>query len=159
MEAEAGESYTIQPATQAEAKSIHKLIHSVGINPMDLDWRRFLIAADGQGRVLGCGQVKPHGDGTRELASIAVWPEYRRRGIARALIQRLLAENPPPLYLTCLAPMQPFYEPFGFRVLAPDEMSPYFRRIHRVFAIFQKLNPRTERLLVMFKKDEQQVPG
>ncbi len=146
-----GEPYTIRPATRIEAKPIRQLIHQVGINPMNLDWRHFLIAVDGGEQMLGCGQIKPHGDGTRELASIAVWPEYRRRGIAQAIIRRLLAENPPPLYLTCLIHMQSFYEPFGFQVLQAGEMSPYFLRIHRLFSVYQKVNPRTEPLLVMRK--------
>ena len=49
-------------------------------------------------RVIGCGQIKPHGDGTRELASIAVVPEHQRQGIGTEIIARLIEGQPLPLY-------------------------------------------------------------
>ena len=78
--------YTLRPATAAEFPAIRKLIWQVGINPIGLDWRRFVLAVDEEGRMLGCGQIKPHKGGIRELASIAVVPEARGLGIARAII-------------------------------------------------------------------------
>ena len=30
---------------------------------MALDWHRFILAIDPFGKVIGCGQVKPHSDG------------------------------------------------------------------------------------------------
>ena len=44
---------------------------AAGLNPFSLGWPRFLVAEDG-GRVVGVAQIKPHGDGSRELASLAV---------------------------------------------------------------------------------------
>ena len=73
--------HTIRRATRQDANAIHALIRQVRINPMALDWRRFLVVVDEQHRVIGCGQVKPHADGTRELASLAVVPEWQRQGI------------------------------------------------------------------------------
>ena len=87
---------------------------------MALDWRRFLVAVDEQDRVIGCGQVKPHADGTRELASLAVIPELQRQGIGKSIAEQLLAENPLPLYLTCRASLQTYYEKFGFQVMHTD---------------------------------------
>jgi N-acetylglutamate synthase-like GNAT family acetyltransferase len=100
-------------------------------------------------RLIGCGQIKTHGDKTRELASIAVRPERQGEGIGTAIITQLLTENEPPLYLTCRASMQPYYEKFGFRVLRPEEMPPYFRRINRLFSFFKKIARRSEDLRVM----------
>ncbi len=59
---------------------------------MGLDWRRFLVAVTPQGEMVGCGQIKPQGD-LRMLASIAVLPAWRGRGVARRIIERLLAES------------------------------------------------------------------
>ena len=80
--------YEIRPAREAEAAQIKDLIHMVGINPTGLDWKRFLVAVYGPGEVIGCGQVKPHGEDILEMASIAVHPDHRGKGIARAIIER-----------------------------------------------------------------------
>jgi predicted N-acetyltransferase YhbS len=127
------------------------LIYRVGINPLGLDWRRFLIAVDEEGHVIGSGQIKPHGDGTRELASVAVQPEWQGQGIGREIIERLLAVNPLPLYLTCRARMAPYYEKFGFRVLEVEEMPLYFRRIYRTASLISRLARRAGEMRVMAK--------
>ncbi len=143
-------NFHMRRARQEDAPAIRALIHEVGINPTALDWRRFLLAVTpvsqgvtpvSQGisadRMIGCGQVKPHGDGTRELASIAVVADYRGQGVARALIERLMAENPPPLYLTCRSTLGPFYAKFGFRRVAEEEAPPYFQRILRLVKVMR----------------------
>jgi len=107
--------FLLRPAAEADFPAIRNLIHRVRINPMALDWRRFLVAVDSPGRLLGCGQLKPHGRDVIELASIAVEPEYQNRGIATAIIDQLLARAPRPLYLVCRTAMGPFYERWGFR--------------------------------------------
>ena len=65
---------------------------------MGLDWRHFIIAVDPENQLIGCGQIKPHRDGSSELASIAVQPEYQGQGIGKALIERLLSETRAPLF-------------------------------------------------------------
>ena len=117
---------------------------------MDLDWRHFLVAVDEQDRVIATGQIKPHGDGTRELASIATEPAWRGQGIASAIIQRLLSENSPPLYLSTIRPTAPFYLRFGFRELAPAEMPPYLGRMARLFQSLRRwVFPKMPDLVVM----------
>ncbi len=124
------------PAAAADFPAIRKLIWQVRINPSGLNWRRFTLAVNEAGGLLGCGQIKPHGDGSRELASIAVIPSARGQGIARALITHLMQSEPPPLFLTCQPPLQPLYTRFGFRTLALAEYPPYFRRLQRLVAVF-----------------------
>ncbi|MEW6180194.1 MAG: GNAT family N-acetyltransferase [Chloroflexota bacterium] len=122
--------YRLRRAEPADARQIRRLIHAERLNPLGLDWRRFWLAVDEEGRIIGCGQVKPHRDGSRELASIAVVREWRGRGVAGAIIRQLLAEHPPPLYLTCRAELTGFYARFGFAVAAhPAGLPPYFRRV------------------------------
>jgi len=128
----------LRPARKEDAAAIRKLIRQVGINPTGLDWRRFTLAVDDHDRMAGCAQVKPHRDGTRELASLAVQPDWRGQGVARMLIEHLLVRHSPPLYLTCRARLQPLYEKFGFQILPQDELTPYFRRIARLAALFGK---------------------
>jgi len=123
---------TFRPATEQDSSAIHDLIRLVRINPMSLDWKRFILASSPDGSLVACGQIKPHSDGTLELASIAVHPDWRGRGLAREVIQRLLADSPRPIHLTCRSILEPFYNKFGFRSLAKDELPPYFRRIQRL---------------------------
>jgi N-acetylglutamate synthase-like GNAT family acetyltransferase len=118
----------IRPATEQDQAEITRIARSSPINPFGLRWPRFLLAED-QGRIVGMGQVKQHGDGSRELASIAVIPEYRHKGIATAVVNALLAREVGVLFLTCRRQMEPFYNRFGFVAVGRDEMSPYFRRI------------------------------
>jgi N-acetylglutamate synthase-like GNAT family acetyltransferase len=140
----------LRPATAAEAGAIRSLIFRVGINPRDLDWRRFLVAVDLDGRVIGCGQVKPHSDGSRELASIAIRPKGRRRGLASAIIRRLMLEAEPPLWLMCRSDLTEFYRRFGFvSIVDPGQMPRYFRRVYRLAAAAARLLPGDNPMAVM----------
>jgi len=123
---------TFRPAAAQDAAAIKALIRMTRINPMGLDWSRFLIASAADGRLAACGQVKPHGDGTRELASVAVHPDWRGQGLAREVITRLLVGAKRPVYLTCRSDLEPFYVKFGFRSLETRELTPYFRRIQKL---------------------------
>ncbi|MBU2610321.1 MAG: GNAT family N-acetyltransferase [Chloroflexi bacterium] len=141
------DKFLLRPACARDAPAIRALIRSVRINPASLDWRRFIVAVAPNGELIGCGQVKPHADGTRELASLAVRPAHRQRGVAGAIIEQLLAENQPPLYLICRNGLGPFYERFGFRAVLQAEMPPYFMRLMRAARMFMKVN-----LLVMLRQ-------
>lgn len=141
--------YEVRPALEKESNQIKDLINLVGINPMGLDWRRFLVAVEGSGRVIGCGQIKPHGADILELASIGVLPEFRGRGIARKIIEMLLGQNPRPLYLMCVEHNGAMYEKFGFRAVDYDEMPKYFRRIKNLFNAAKLVHKVDEGLLVM----------
>ena len=142
--------YHLRPATEADFATIQALIHKVQINPTGLDWSRFVLAVTEQGQIIGCGQVKPHKDGSLELASIAVEPEWRGKGIARAIIENLISANPNKrLFLTCRTSLQSLYERFGFRVSRPEEMTPYFRRLSRIANTVRFLHLLPEGILVM----------
>lgn len=140
----------IRPARREEARAIRQLIHEVNINPTGLDWRRFLVAVTPGDEFLGCGQIKPHGDGSIELASIAVQESFRGRGIARAIIEELLSREPRrPVYLMCRARLEPLYVKFGFHTAAFAEMTRYFKSISRAERIFNKDAEPLDRLRVM----------
>ncbi len=141
--------FTLRPATETDFPAIRGLIHRVGINPMSLDWRRFVVAVDFADRLLGCGQLKPHGREVVELASIAVEPDYQDRGIASAIINQLLERAPRPLYLVCRTPMGSFYERWGFRAIRMPEMPRYFQNLARLAAVFGPLAGENDGMLVM----------
>ena len=141
--------FTIRPAREAESAQIRDLIHLVGINPMGLDWKRFVVAVDDHDEMLGCGQLKPHGSDILELASLAVYPGHQGKGVARRIIEHLLKDSPRPLYLMCESRLGPMYEKFGFRPIHYEEMPRYFQRISKLAGLVTTLAQREERLLIM----------
>lgn len=141
--------FTLRPATEADFPAIRRLVHDVQINPMGLDWHRFVLAVSPFGEMLGCGQLKQHGDDSVELASIAVKPPYRRQGVAGAIIEQLIQDASRPIYLTCRSSLGSFYEKWGFRAVGRDEMTPYFRRLSRLVNLMPAFAGAGETLLVM----------
>jgi N-acetylglutamate synthase-like GNAT family acetyltransferase len=141
---------------ETDFPAIRALIREVRINPNGLDWRRFIVAETPEGQFIGCGQLKPHSDGTVELASLAVLPAQRGQGVARLILQRLAADAPRPLYLTCRAQLGPFYEKFGFRGISGRELPPYFRRLSRLVRLLNVLRLMQVKLLVMVLEEREE---
>lgn len=146
--------FTLRPATSDDEAIIRDLVNAARINPTGLDWRRFIVVTLSGGEVIGCGQVKPHKDGSSELASIVVASHWRGNGVASAIIEHLVAANPGPLYLTCRSGLGPFYEKFGFRVVSESEMTPYFRRLIRLIKAIGFVALGSEGVLVMLRNSE-----
>jgi N-acetylglutamate synthase-like GNAT family acetyltransferase len=142
-------AFSLRPATAKEAAAIRSLIHRVQINPWALDWHRFLVAVDKNSRLVGCGQLKPHGTSIVELASIAVEPDFRDKGVARRIIDALIAQAPRPLYLTCRSSLGPLYAKWGFREMALPEMPRHFQRLARMMSLVSSVARMEEHLLVM----------
>ncbi|KAA3665331.1 MAG: N-acetyltransferase [Chloroflexi bacterium] len=142
----------LRPAAKDDAAAIKALIRAVNINPMGIKWQRFVVAVDENGRLLGCGQIKPHRDGSWELASIAVQPKFQHQGIARAIITHLCNNHSGSLWLTCINRLAPFYEKYGFvEETAVAHMPPYFRNARRFFQLYQILTRTPDYLAVMKK--------
>jgi N-acetylglutamate synthase-like GNAT family acetyltransferase len=96
---------------------------------MSLNWPNFVMAEE-DGDVVGMGQIKTHGDGSRELASIVVVPGRQDGGIGSAVVRTLIVRNPGAvLHLTCRRELEGYYARFGFRRLAPADYPPYFGRL------------------------------
>jgi N-acetylglutamate synthase-like GNAT family acetyltransferase len=144
----------IREATEADQATIRAIIRAAQLNPMGLDWPRFLVAEDG-GQIVGIGQVKPHGDGSHELASIAVVPGRRGGGIGRQIIRALLARETGPLYLVCMDDHETYYQQFGFRRVAAAALPPTFRRLYGlgrvVTAIAIRLARRSGYMIAMYR--------
>jgi N-acetylglutamate synthase-like GNAT family acetyltransferase len=139
-------SLTLRDATVEDQPTIRQIVRAANINPTGLDWPHFILAEDG-GAIVGVGQVKPHRDGTRELASIAVIPDRQRQGVGSAIIEELLRREKGTLHLTCRSRLQGYYERFGFRLLLSRDYPPYFAR--RIPMINTFLRPFGIRIIVM----------
>src|SRR6266536_3344393 len=114
--------------------------------------RPALVAEESSG-LIGVGQVKPHRDGSREVASIAVVPEWQGRGVGAAIVRGLLARESGVLHLMCLSTNAPFYERFGFRRIDRHEMPPYFRRMARLADVFGLLMRGDERQPTIMRRE------
>lgn len=140
--------YKIRPAIETDLPEIKALIRKVRINPARVNWQRFTVVISG-GRLIACGQLKSVPGGLTELASLAVQPSFRDRGIARELIEVLIKEAPRPVYLTCRSSLGTLYEKFGFQELELDEIPVHYRRLKHLVGLFLDLTGRDETLLVM----------
>jgi N-acetylglutamate synthase-like GNAT family acetyltransferase len=141
--------FEIRAAQESDFAQIKNLIHEVGINPSGLDWKRFVVAVNDEGKVISCGQIKPHSGDILELASIGTLPEYERQGLGSAIVTELLKTPTRPLYLMCMEHNGSFYERFGFRSIDEDEMPKYFRRLKKLFKIADVVMHSREDLLIM----------
>jgi N-acetylglutamate synthase-like GNAT family acetyltransferase len=142
-------NYTLRPAQEPDSKPIKDLIHLVGINPIGLDWKRFVVAVNAQDEIVACGQLKPHRENILELASLAVQPEFQGQGLGRLIIEDLLKKSPRPLYLICMSKNGGLYEKFGFRALEYKDMPRYFQRISKLAGFADIFMHSDEALLVM----------
>jgi len=130
----------IRSATREDEPTIRRLVKDAKLNPMSLNWPNFVIAEE-DGDVAGVGQVKTHGDGSRELASIVVVPGRRGDGIGSAVIRTLIARNPNAvLHLTCRQELEGYYERFGFRRLTPADYPRYFGRLIPLVNLFGRFS-------------------
>jgi amino-acid N-acetyltransferase len=141
--------FQVRAAYEDEAGLIKQMVRAERLNPLGLDWQRFRVAVSKDGELVGCVQLKTHRDGSRELASLVVLPGWRRRGVARALVEETLSGMHGELYLICRAALGSFYRQFGFQAIQFEQMPPYFRRIARLAGALGVLSGERGRLLVM----------
>ncbi|MDX1617045.1 MAG: GNAT family N-acetyltransferase [Candidatus Promineifilaceae bacterium] len=130
--------WTIRPASPSDAQRIRQIVRRAGIWPFDLNWSRFVVAEQA-GAIISVGQVKEHGDGSRELASVATVPAHQGRGAASAVIRALLVGENGTLYLFCRTELAEFYRRFGFRIVGGEQLPPVLARRHWLAAVFGRL--------------------
>lgn len=125
-------SITIRPATSDDQRMIIKLIYQELLNPIGLAWKNFLVAERNDGpqlQVVGIGQLRPHKDGSIELASMVVVEKMRGEGVGSALVKTLIARSATdyadrPLCLMCHEKKVGYYERFGFRQVGDEQAIP-----------------------------------
>ena len=107
-----------RPAVSQEEEEIVALVRSERLNPFDLDWRRFFVATDRSG-IVAAAQLRYHGDGSRELGSLIVRKDARRRNVASRLISALLASAPARVFMITGAAFAAHYRRWGFKPVEP----------------------------------------
>lgn len=129
---------SIRRAVEADQAAIGSLVRSAAVNPRDIRWDRFLVA-EKDGHVIGVQQIRVHRDGTREVASRVVLPQFQRRGISTELMRASLARESGPLYVQCSKMWASYYERFGFRRVNPSELPLDLRSEHRIAKVIVAL--------------------
>jgi N-acetylglutamate synthase-like GNAT family acetyltransferase len=138
----------LRAATAVDQDAIRAMIRAARLNPMHLVWTNFVVAEEiapagdtapgcarqvnSAGRVVGVAQIKPHRDGSRELASVAVLPSHQGQGIGARMIEVLLAREASNVYLYCGDIMPAYYRRFGFVEVAASELPVAIRRWFRL---------------------------
>jgi N-acetylglutamate synthase-like GNAT family acetyltransferase len=153
----ASQAPQIRAAVAADAPAIRGLIRRAQLNPLDLHWRRFLVADD-HGEIVACAQVRVHRGGTRELASVTVASSHRGRGVGRLIGEAAIAREPVrPLYLYTESKTEAFWAKFGFRRVEGDAIPRDLRgslRIARVAAAVFSWVARAQVRIVVMRRDE-----
>lgn len=127
-------SILVRPARIADMPEVEPLIdHFAGQNimlPKTLDqlvrtFREFVVATDGDGRLVGCGALRVYSVDLGEVASLAVDESAQGAGIGRLLVERLLEEARSLELQTvfALTLREPFFHRLGFHTV-PKEMFP-----------------------------------
>lgn len=90
--------------------------------PESLEWDELdgnaihVLACDGKGRPIGCGRLLPEG----RIGRMAVLPEWRSKGVGRAILQTLLEiaceHSIAEVRLSAQVTAIPFYEKAGFKL-------------------------------------------
>jgi N-acetylglutamate synthase-like GNAT family acetyltransferase len=140
---------TFRQARKSDRKQIWRLVWDARLNPFGLNWRRFVVGVNSAGEVIACVQIKPHQDGSKELASLVVAPDSRGQGIARLILEQLFQDYRDDLYLMCRASLGTFYRKFGFEIPMLDELPPYFSRISKLASFFRYSRDPESGLLIM----------
>lgn len=121
----------MRPARQEDQETIVSFIHQAKLNPRNLHWEHFLVA-EKDSQIIGIRQVKVYAQGTREIASGFVLPEYRRQGVSAHLMKEILARETGPLYTMVSEKRTSYYEQFGFRQVTANQLPPDFRKEYRI---------------------------
>jgi N-acetylglutamate synthase-like GNAT family acetyltransferase len=127
-------TFIVRRATSLDQAAIRHLIREGQINPFRNHWCNFVVAETLNGEVIGCGQIRTHGHHSRELASLVVVRGWRRQGIATKIVEGLLKDNQPPLWLVCRSGLVDFYQGFGFREVEGAVSIPWIYKLVRLWA-------------------------
>jgi len=105
---------TFKIPTKKEFEQICEYIHEFELDDCDLSPHQFIIALNGNDKLLGFGRLRNHPDCT-ELCSLGVVTQHRSQGIGKAIVSQLIKRAIGKLYLVCIIPE--FFTPFGFTIV------------------------------------------
>ena len=93
-----GQTPTLRTAVRSDAKRIHELIHEHAqegrllpreLGELGAHVDRFIVAVDGRGSVVACGELAPLSHALAEIRSLVVSEKRRGVGLGRSLVNEL----------------------------------------------------------------------
>lgn len=121
----------VRRAREEDQPVIRAMVRQARLNPANLYWERFVIAEDDI-RTVGVAQLRRHGDGATELASLVVEPGVRRHGIARQMVDALLADEREPVWALIDRRFVEHFTRWGFAPVHPSELPRSVSRGYRI---------------------------
>jgi len=121
---------TMRAASPDDMPFITEYINRFRLDNEDLDFRQFIIAADGN-VLVGFGRIRPHNE-VYELGCIGVVESSRGRGIGRMIVEYLINAFPSDdVYIT--TDLIRYFERLGFRQIehGPGELIEKLGRVCR----------------------------
>jgi amino-acid N-acetyltransferase len=106
---------TLRPARAQDQPVIRAMVRQARLDPTNLHWQNFIVA-ESDNAIIGVCQIKPY-PGARELGSLVVRKDWRRKGVGGRLIRALLEREEAdrgPLFLLCREQLASYYARFGF---------------------------------------------
>ncbi|MGE0237362.1 MAG: GNAT family N-acetyltransferase [Parvibaculaceae bacterium] len=150
----AAKTCVIRKARAWEDAAIRALVLSERMRPVDLKPENFLVAVEGD-EIIGTVQMRRHSDGTHELGSLVVAPNWRRQGVARRLIDMLLKEEAQSVYMITARAHWRRYVPWGFELVSGGAV-PNSIRFHHLIgslgSIVSLFKRRSMRRLVILRR-------
>jgi len=122
---------SIRRATPGDQPLIRAMVHAEKLNPSDLKWKNFMVAAR-KLDVIGAAQLRQHPDGSRELGSLVVDKRARGRGPAKRLIDALLKSEPGPVWTVTVETIADDFRRWGFEKIDPRSAPVGVRRNYRM---------------------------
>lgn len=136
--------WVLRRATPEDEAQIRALVRAEKLNPTGINYPTFHVVSF-DGTIVGAAQIRRHRDGSREFGSLVVAPDFRGRGIGRALTHALLAQERGRLHVITTPQGAATYQRLGFRRVSGWVAPPAIRRnlwIGRLVGVLNRLRGR-----------------
>jgi N-acetylglutamate synthase-like GNAT family acetyltransferase len=113
---------TVRYVTTQDLPALQKLLKALDLFQENFNFEDTLVAEE-KGRFIGLAHIRTV-DGHKELTHVGVLPAYRRRGIARKLVETLLKDVNDTVFLNTIEP--DFFLKLGF--IRTEDFPKQFRK-------------------------------
>ena len=113
--------WQVRQARATDIPDIERLLIAADGDREELRKEQFVVAAEDDGTILGCGRLRPY-LAFCELASLAVTKEAQAGGVGGELVATLVKMFLGPIYLICEDGVVDFFRRFDFGLIPDSDM-------------------------------------